>query len=184
LIQFVVAVYAITVDVEHRPSLVSADPNVFLAEVSMVAGQSFLTVSNDYRPKADRSVQGDLSAAPLDDVVALVFYVAYFAALGVWTLVIAPLQCLGNLVVGAPVRLALTSPLRRYEVRRGNVTHINVGEKTCFAEREDRRRRDANRAEQKPGPVAIRPTTYGHPGAWKAFSKAGFCCPPWLTDVG
>ena len=68
MIQFVVAVYAITVDVEHRPSLVSADPNVFLAEVSMVAGQSFLTVSNDYRPKADRSVQGDLSAAPLDDV--------------------------------------------------------------------------------------------------------------------
>jgi hypothetical protein len=39
-----------------------------------------------------------------------------------------------------------------------------------------------NRAEHKPGPVP--PASYGHPGAWKAFSKAGFCCPPWLTDVG
>jgi hypothetical protein len=56
--------------------------------------------------------------------------------------------------------------------------------RSLLAQREDRRRRDANRAEQKPGPVAIRPATYGHPGAWKAFSKAGFCCPPWLTDVG
>ena len=29
-------------------------------------------------------------------------------------------------------------------------------------------------------------TTYGglHPGAWKAFSKAGFWAPPWLSAVG
>jgi hypothetical protein len=43
---------------------------------------------------------------------------------------------------------------------------------------------DANRAEQKLDPGRNPPTTYGHPGAWKAFSKAVFWAPPWLTAVG
>src|SRR5215212_8654692 len=38
------------------------------------------------------------------------------------------------------------------------------------------------RAEARPGRNP--PTTYGHPGAWKAFSKAVFWAPPWLTAVG
>jgi hypothetical protein len=54
----------------------------------------------------------------------LLFYLAFFATFTAWAAIVAPLQYLGNLIAGAPVRLALASPFRTYVVRGGKRIHL------------------------------------------------------------
>jgi hypothetical protein len=125
LIQLVISGLAIGVDLERYPLLISCDPNEFVAEVWEIAGTSFLTFSGDVRASITRSTAVDPpSPGPLDFLFAVFFYVAYLVAFCAWTVLIAPLQYLGNLVAGAPVRLALASAVRIRVARKGKVTHF------------------------------------------------------------
>jgi hypothetical protein len=125
LIQLVFAGFAIAVDLERRPLLISAAPNVFLAEAWAVAGESFIAFSRELKPEEPRLTREDLPrSAPLDDFFAALFYLAFFATFTAWAVIVAPLQYVGNLIAGAPVRLALASPFRTYVVRDGKRIHV------------------------------------------------------------
>jgi len=128
LIQLVIAGFAICVDLERRPLLISTDPNEFLAEAWAVAGESYLAFSEDVgRSRTRSSRDGVPSPGPLDVFFAALFYLAYLATFCAWALVIAPLQYVGNLIAGAAVRLALSSPVRTKVSRTGKVTRIGFG---------------------------------------------------------
>jgi hypothetical protein len=127
LIQLVVAGFAVAVDLERRPLLISANATRFLAEASAVAGESFVAFSRDMEPRRATTRRWDLPrAAPLDWILAGLFYVAYFAVCVAWVVVIAPLQYVGNLVAGAPARLALAAPTRSYAIRDGYTTYLGL----------------------------------------------------------
>jgi hypothetical protein len=121
LIQFVVAGLAIAVDLERHPRLISADPGEFLAEAQELAGVTFLSFSDDLRPGRGRSRDEELPKPGwFDPLFGVGFYATYFAVILAWCVVIAPLQYLGNLVAGAPARLALASTTRTRANRQGN----------------------------------------------------------------
>jgi hypothetical protein len=125
LIQLVVAGFALAVDLERHPLLISANPAMFLGEAFAVAGESHKSFSEDIRPRRTRPSAEDLpKAGVLDSVLASFFYVAFFATCLAWVAVIAPLQYVGNLVAGAPARLALASPVRTYALRMGKTTYL------------------------------------------------------------
>jgi hypothetical protein len=58
----------------------------------------------------------------LDGLVAGLFGIAFLALWIAWLGVIAPIQYFGNLVAGAPARLALANPSRFWVLRKGGVT--------------------------------------------------------------
>lgn len=125
LVQLAIAGFVIAVDLERYPWLISTDPNEFLAEAWAVAGESFLAFEAEVKWSGARSTRADVpSPGPFDVPFAGFFYFAYFASVCAWTLLIAPLQYLGNLIAGAPVRLALASPVRVIVRREGKTTHI------------------------------------------------------------
>ena len=126
LIQFVIAGFAVAVDLERYPWLISPDPNEFLAEAWAVAGESYIAFADELKWSGTQSTRNDVpSPGPFDVFFAALFYFAYFATVCAWTLVIAPLQYLGNLIAGAPVRLALASPVRVIVRREGKMTRID-----------------------------------------------------------
>lgn len=121
LIQVLVATFAVAVDLERRPLLISANPGEFVAEALAVAGESYSAFVSDVNPPAARTHGAGVPArSPLDLVFSAAFYATYMATFLAWLVVVAPLQYVGNLVAGAPVRLAVTSPLRRYASRRAS----------------------------------------------------------------
>lgn len=126
LIQFAIAGFAIAVDLERYPWLISTNPNEFLAEAWTVAGESYLAFADELERSGARSTRDDVPGpGPFDVLFAAFFYFAYFATVCAWTLVIAPLQYVGNLIAGAPVRLALASPVRLIVRRGGKMTRID-----------------------------------------------------------
>lgn len=59
-----------------------------------------------------------------DDLFAMIFDLAFFVVLVAWLVVIAPIQYVGNLVAGAPARLALANPNRVFVLNDRRVVGI------------------------------------------------------------
>ena len=140
LVQLAIAGFVIAVDLERYPWLISTDPNEFLAEAWAVAGESFLAFEAEVKWSGARSTRADVpSPGPFDGPFAGFFYFAYFASVCAWTLLIAPLQYLGNLIAGAPVRLALASPVRVIVRREGKTTHIESAQQPMRPRKREQR---------------------------------------------
>jgi hypothetical protein len=140
LIQLLVAGVAVAVDLESEPKLVSIHPGEYLASCFAVVGISLLTVAEDQDPSREggfQPLQDDPKKAeaarrrrqeklprsgPSDGLVAGLLDVALFALWLSWLVVIAPIQYFGNLIAGAPARLALASPSRIWVLRQAGVT--------------------------------------------------------------
>ena len=92
-----------------RQSLISTHPGEFLAYCFAVGGETFNALAEDTKPKRGPRRRGeDLpKEGPLDFLFAGLFDIAFFVLCVAWLIVIAPIQYFGNLVAGAPARLAL-----------------------------------------------------------------------------
>jgi hypothetical protein len=138
LIQLLVTGFAVAVDLEREPRLISTHPGEYLASCFAVGGESFLALAADMEPKkgersgrkggfepfaedADTEVATRRReqrllprAGPLDSLFAGLFDIAFFILCIAWLAVVAPIQYFGNLVAGAPARLALANPRRMW----------------------------------------------------------------------
>jgi hypothetical protein len=129
LIQLLFTAFAVAVDLEREPRLISAHPGEYLAACLRVVGMSFIAFAGDLDPKGGRRREGEdpLKGTPLDFLFAALFDFAYLVLCVAWLTVIAPIQYFGNLLAGGPARLALVRPTRTWVSRKPEVTEIETG---------------------------------------------------------
>jgi hypothetical protein len=120
-IALVVGGVAVAVDLERVPGLISVYPATFLAGCFELIGESVLSLDVEQNP---RSGPRAVRAGPIDWIFGALFAIASVVVYVVWLIVIAPLQYFGNIVAGAPARLAVTSPWRSWVRRQEGVTVV------------------------------------------------------------
>jgi hypothetical protein len=118
LIQLLVTAFALGIDLERWPQLISAHPSDYLGACQRVVGLSFLQRAAELRTAGEEEVgrRSDLPRTwPLDGPITALLYIGLGVLSLAWLVVVAPVQYFGNLVAGAPIRLALASQ-RRYAI--------------------------------------------------------------------
>jgi hypothetical protein len=117
LIQLLVTAFALGIDLERYPDLISAHPSDYLAACGTIFGWALLERSDEVRPHdpahEEPARRSDLPRSwPLDELFIVLFAIAFSILSLAWLLAVAPIQYFGNLVAGAPVRRALAHPKR------------------------------------------------------------------------
>jgi peptidoglycan/LPS O-acetylase OafA/YrhL len=122
LIALAVAVVAVAVELDQRPSLISARPGVYLGAWVEIPGETLLSFSD-----LVRGVDPDPDAGPLDALITGVVAIIFAGLWLCWLVVIAPLQYFVTLLAGAPARRARASGRRTWVERRSGTTVIGTG---------------------------------------------------------
>ena len=117
VIQLLVTAFALAIDLERWPNLISAHPSDYLGACERLIGLSFIQRADELRPhdpgEDEPTTRSNLpSQWPLDGLITVLFDIAFVILSVAWLVVIAPIQYFGNLVAGAPARLALAKPSR------------------------------------------------------------------------
>ena len=130
LIQLLVGGIALVIDLESEPKLISVHPGEYLASAETVIGLTAINFAADMRPAPDPSEEERTRQRILprrwepDFLFGGLLHIAWVLVGVAWLIVIAPVQYVGNLVAGAPARLALANPHHLAVFRRGPVISI------------------------------------------------------------
>ena len=95
--------FSLAIKLDDEPGLIAAHPTNYLSAWFAFFGQGFLWISNILKPESYKS-----GSAPVwDDLVTILFALAWTAAAFAWLGVVVPALYCVTLVCGAPVRLTL-----------------------------------------------------------------------------
>ena len=95
--------FSLAIKLDDEPGLIAAHPTNYLSAWFAFFGQGFFWLSNILKPESYKA--GSLPV--WDDLVTILFALAWTGAAFLWLGVVVPAQYCATLVCGAPVRLTL-----------------------------------------------------------------------------
>ena len=97
---------SLAIKLDDEPGVIAAHPSDYVGAWFSFFGQGFLWLGNILEPGSSES-----GSVPFwDDLVTILFSLAWAAAAFAWLAVVVPAQYCVTLVCGAPVRLTLATP--------------------------------------------------------------------------